>query len=249
MNINWPMIIVLFVLSLPGVWIAMPRLIGVLLAESSDALRKRFSRIAVIQTMIMVFMMSFAGTLLSTKTGFHDPILEGLLEGKVGVNALVSILLPTFFFALIGILVFCVLYYYLLPKTMLDEKNITIMRRLRAALGLDGLVLYGGVVEEVIARWGLTNLGAFFILLIAQQRSNLVMWLAIVVSAIMYGVGQVPAYIAAGCTSTRRFIYAIILLYVWQGLVFGYLLWNYGLISAILGHAIFHLVWAGYDKV
>lgn len=249
MYINWPLVIVLFVLSLPGVFIAMPRLISFLLSDSTDIIKRRFNRIAVLQTTVMVFIMSFAGALLSTKTGLKDPILEGLLAGTLGISSIWPIVLPTIFYSIFGILVFCGLYYYLLPKMMLSENDLVIMHRFRSSLRLDGLVLYGGVAEEVIARWGLINLSAFFVMLVLQQRNNFIVWSTIVVSSVIYAVGQIPAYIAAGCSSSRQFIRAVVILYVWQGIIFGFLFWYYGLLSAILAHMLFHILWAWYDKV
>ena len=44
--------------------------------------------------------------------------------------------------------------YYGLAKRVIDEKSMHIMTRLRETLGIDGCVLYGGIVEEIIGRWG-----------------------------------------------------------------------------------------------
>lgn len=248
MIINWPLIIVLFCLSLPGVCIAMPRLISFLLPNNTDELKKRFSRFAVMQTLFMVLVMSFAGSILSIRTGLHDPLLEGLLQGKVGYSSLQNILLPTFLYSIFGLFVFCGLYYGVV-ESILDEQSFKVMRRLRSALGLDGCVLYGGVVEEVIARWGLMNLVAFFAILFTKSSSGLVIWFSIIFSGLMFGVGQIPAYIAAGCVSSRRLIYSIIVLSLCQSLLFGFLFWQYGIVSAILGHMLFHIGWGLYDRV
>lgn len=248
MIINWPLIILLFCLSLPGVFIVMPRLISFLLPNNTDELKKRFSRFAVMQTLFMVLIMSFAGDVLSVRTGLNDPLLTALLQGKAGFSSLQPILLPTFLYSLFGLFVFCSLYYGVV-ESFLDEHSFKIMAKLRAALGQDGCVLYGGVVEEIIARWGLMNLVAFFAILFTKQASSFVIWFSIIFSGLMFGVGQIPAYIAAGCVSSRRFVYSVMLLSFWQSLVFGFLFWQYGLVSSILGHMLFHIGWARYDKV
>lgn len=82
MIIDWPVIIVLFCLSIPGVLIVMHRLVYFLLADNTERLKKRFSRFVVLQTLFMTFVMSFAGSILSSRTGLGDPLLEGLLQGK-----------------------------------------------------------------------------------------------------------------------------------------------------------------------
>jgi len=194
-----------------------------------------------------VLVMSFAGAVLSLRTGLHDPLLESLLLGKAGLGAFQNILLPTFLYALLCLLVFMGLYYGLVGS-ILDDHSFRVMANLRRALGMDGCVLYGGVVEEVIARWGLMNLIAFFAMLFARQNNEIIIWIAIVLSGLMFGVGQIPAYLAAGCLSTRRLVYSILLLCLWQSLIFGFLFWQYGLISAIFAHMLFHLGWSLYDN-
>ncbi len=247
MIINWPLVIVLFGLSFPGACIAMTRLIYFLLPNNTEELKKRMSRFAILQTLFMVFVMSLAGAVLSLRTGLHAPLLETLLQGKAGLGALSYILLPTFLYSLLSLIVFLGLYYGVVAS-ILDEHSFRVMANLRRALGIDGCVLYGGVVEEVIARWGLMNLIAFFAMLFAKQHNEIIIWMAIVLSGLMFGVGQIPAYLAAGCLSTRRLVYSILILYLWPSLVFGYLFWQYGILSAILAHMLFHLGWSFYDN-
>lgn len=248
MIINWPLIIVLFCLSIPGVSIAMTRLIYFLLPNNTEELKKRMSRFALLQSFVMVAIMSFAGAVLSLRTGLHDPLLEALLQGNAAFSLFQSILLPTVLYSLLGLILFLGLYYGVL-ENILDQHSIQVMAKLRSALALDGCVLYGGVAEEVIARWGLMNLIVFFAMLFAIQVNYVVIWISIVLSGLLFGIGQIPVYLAAGCHSSRRLIYSILLLYLCQSLVFGFLFWQYGIVSAILAHMLFHLGWALYDKI
>lgn len=246
MTINWPLIIVLFCLCIPGTLIAIKRLIYFLLPQNTEELKKRISRFAMLQTLIMVFIMSFCGTIISKNTGLNAPILEALLEGKASASVLFPIIVPTILFSLGGLIIFCVLYYSL-TKHAIDKKSLSIMTKMRHALGIDGCVLYGGVVEEIIARWGLMNLAAFFALIFTKQISPAIIWMSIFISGLIFAVGQLPAYLAAGCASSRRFIYSYVLLSLSQSVLFGYLFWQYGIVCSILAHMIFHLGWALYD--
>jgi hypothetical protein len=248
MTINWPLITVLFCLSIPGTLIAIKRLIYFLLPDNTEELKKRISRFAIAQTLITVLLMCVAGAIISHSTGLSAPILEAFLAGKAGIAALQPILLPTILYTMLGLLVFCFLYYGV-ANYIIDTKSLQVMAKLRLTLGIDGCVLYGGVVEEVIARWGLLNLAAFFMLLFTKQPSALVIWSSIFVSGVIFAVGQLPAYIAAGCTASQRFIYAFVILSLFQSVIFGYLFWQYGLICAILAHMLFHLGWALYDFI
>jgi hypothetical protein len=232
----------------PGVLIVMPRLIYFLLPTNTDELKKRFSRFAIFQTLFMVLVMSFTGAFLSTRTGLNSPLLEGLLQGKASFSSFFPILLPTFLYSLFGLIIFCGLYYGIV-SSILDEHSFQIMTKLRRSLGVDGCVLYGGVTEEVIGRWGLVNLVTFFALIFARQINSFIIIIALIFSALIFAIGQIPAYIVAGCISSRRCIYSIVVLSFWQSLIFGFLFWQYGLVSSILGHMMFHIGWAKYDKM
>jgi len=247
MEINWPLIIVLFCLSIPGVFIAMKRLMYFLLPNNTEELKKKMARFAILQSLLMVFIMSFAGAVLSPRTGLNAPLLESILDGTTAINSFQSILLPTFLYALSGLIVFCVLFYGIVGS-ILDQHSFEVMTKVRRVLGADGCVLYG-VAEEILARWGLMNLLVFFAVVFAKQNNNIVMWSAIILSGLLYGIGQVPVYLAAGCLSSRRLIYSIVLLCGWQAVIFGFIFWQYGLFSAILAHMLFHIGWAQYDKL
>ncbi|KTC66416.1 Uncharacterised protein (plasmid) [Legionella adelaidensis] len=246
MGINWPLVIILCGIALPGIYIAVPRLIDYLLKENSDELKKRISRIAIAQTLVMVFLMCLGGSVLANYTGLGDPILNALLQKSAIVVPIQEMLLPVFIGTIIGLLGFFILYYWLV-SSFLDSHTLNIMQKIRGALKLDGSMLYGGVVEEILARWGLMNLVLFFVLLFNKQLSIAILWISIIVSSIFYTLSQLPAYFAAGCLSTRRFAYSLIILNLWLGIVFGYIFWQYGILAAITSHILFHLGWWFYD--
>lgn len=247
MLINWPLIMVLIGLSLPGILIAVPRLIHLLLARNSDQLKRRISRLGMVQTLFMVILMSVGGAVLSLRTGLNAPVLEGILAGKPVWSMVQAFLLPVFLVTLSGLVIFLLFYYGLMPR-YLDQNTLTIMRRIRAALRPDGCVLYGGVVEEVIARWGLMNVLVYFSILLLGRNSELVVWNAMLISSLLLSLSHLPAYIAAGCKNNRFFLYSMVLLTGWQAVMFGWLFWQYGLLAAIISHMLFHLGWYWYDR-
>lgn len=248
MTINWPLFTFLFCISIPGIVIAIQRLINFLLAQNTDELKRRTSRFAILQTLFMVLILTFAGTVIAPRTGLGDPLLEGLLQGTKGMSAFLPLFTPIILYALFGFIIFCILYYQIINR-IVDKHSLEIMTKLRLALGLDGFVLYGGVVEEVFARWGLMNLAAFFALIFTNQYHNFTVWMSIFISGLVFAVGQIPAYLAAGCTANRNFIYSLIILSLYQSLLFGYLFWQYGLMATILCHMLFQIEWFLYEKI
>lgn len=247
MALNWPIIGFVFFISVPGTYIAIPRLMNLLLPNNSATLKKRFSRFVIMQTLFMVLLMSIAGSALSLKTGLNDPILDALLQKQPVLNSVLAMLLPFFLYSLAGILIFF-FFYYSIVTSLLDEASLVTLKKMRLALGLDGCLLYGGVVEEVLARWGLMNVIAFFIFLLIGQKDSLLMWCTILVSGLLYTMSHLPAYIAAGCQNNRRFRYSMLLLNSWQAIFFGWIFWQYGLLAAIISHSLLHLVWYFYDR-
>ena len=74
-----------------------------------------------------------------------------------------------------------------------------------------------------------------------------VMWAAILLSGVLFGLGHAPGHIAAGCRPTPIFFAAILFLNLWAGTIFAWLYWHYGLEAAMIGHALFHLLWWPVD--
>lgn len=243
----WPMILFLFILALPGIFITLPRLIAMLLPNNSPTVQKKMSRLVVIQTLIMVLLMVVAGTVLSTKTGLGDPLLSALLSGKEIWRHIQDALLATGILTLVGLVGFLLLYYGLAAR-VLEPPTLLALKTFRQKIGLDGCVLYGGVVDEILARWGLLNVILYFAMLFSGQKSNAMVWTSIVISGLFFSISQLPAYLAAGCRASRQFVYIMLLLSLWQALIFGYIFWQYGLLITIFAHMIFYLGWYLYDK-
>lgn len=245
MIINWPIILFLFCISVPGCFITIPRLIHFLLPDNTEALKKRISHFALLQTLILAFIMCYSGALLSQYTRSNAPILEGLLDSKLGTKALFSVMHPAFFYSIISFGMFY-LSFYVLGKRILRVNDWVKMNNLHRALGVDGCILYGGIVEEIIGRWGLMNLAFFFIALISKSITNTSFLMAIFISSILFSMSQLPLYLAAGCQSSRTFIYFYITLSTLISFIMGFVFWQFGLLCSMACHILFHCYWAAY---
>jgi hypothetical protein len=156
-------------------------------------------------------------------------------------------LLPAFLLGLVGAIIF-VAAYYLIVRPRLDAESLAASERLRQQLGPAARLLYGGIVEEVIARWGLMTLIVWLLFLLASETSDVVMWVGIIVSGVLFGLGHLPGNSAAGARLTRRYISFSILLNLWASIIFGLLFWQVGLAAAMLAHMLLHLVWLPFDR-
>jgi membrane protease YdiL (CAAX protease family) len=108
-------------------------------------------------------------------------------------------------------------------------------------------LLYGGLTEELLVRWGLLTLLAWLGWRVVQRRRGAphpaIMWSAIVVAALLFGAGHLPA---AGLIVplTAPLVATIVLLNAAGGVVFGWLYWRRSLEAAMLAHATAHVVFA-----
>lgn len=103
-------------------------------------------------------------------------------------------------------------------------------------------VLYGGITEEIIMRFGCMSFLVWILSLLSNSHSNLVYWTAIVLSSLIFGLLHLPLAFALIPSPTSALISYIIIANALGGLVFGWLYWKKGLAVAMLAHIVTHLV-------
>lgn len=114
--------------------------------------------------------------------------------------------------------------------------------------GVIASVLYGGVIEEVLMRLFFLSLIAFILWKLffrKHDRENVptsVFVIANVVSALLFAAGHLPAIVSIFGTLTPLLLFRCFLLNGGFGLVFGWLYRKYGIVYAMTGHALFHIV-------
>jgi membrane protease YdiL (CAAX protease family) len=117
---------------------------------------------------------------------------------------------------------------------------------------LPGL-LYGGITEEIVLRWGMLTLFAWIGWRLLQKGrrtpSAMVMWTAIVLAALLFGLGHLPAA-AAIAPLDPILVLRTVSLNALAGIFFGWLFWRRHLEAAMLAHASAHigfalLAWVG----
>ncbi len=105
-------------------------------------------------------------------------------------------------------------------------------------------VLYGGVVEEVMMRWGLMSLVILGLWRVAARGAAVppawTVWIAVVVAALAFAAGHLPTLAAAGIALEPALVLRTLVWNALLGLVFGVLFARRELESAMLAHAGFH---------
>lgn len=102
-------------------------------------------------------------------------------------------------------------------------------------------VLYGGVAEEVMLRWGAMSLVAWALTLLLRSQARAVsMALAVAVAAMLFAAGHLPA-VAAQLDLTPAIVVRTLVLNGFAGLLYGWLFWRRNLEAAMVAHACTHL--------
>lgn len=105
-------------------------------------------------------------------------------------------------------------------------------------------LLYGGITEELLLRWGVMSLFAFAIWRLAgdtrSDPSSAIVWAAIVASAVAFGVLHLPAATGIYGGLTMELIAFIVGANAVAGIVFGWLLWQHSLEARVIAHATAH---------
>ena len=104
--------------------------------------------------------------------------------------------------------------------------------------------LYGGITEELLLRFGLMSALALGGWVVTGRSGEApgpgVMWVAIAVSAVLFGVGHLPA-LAQAVELTPALVARTVLLNAVAGVAFGWLYWRRSLEAAMIAHAAFHV--------
>lgn len=181
--------------------------------------------------MILLTAAALAGAWASTRAGVHSRlILRDSIAAADLVGSFVIGLLAGFFVALADhALVPVWRGEAVTPASLLENVSWR-----SSALG----ILYGGLTEEVILRWGVASVIAALALVILPRRVALA--IAIVASAALFAAAHLPAAFAGAEVLQDGVIIRILGWNALFGILFGAIFFGRGLEAAILAHAGFH---------
>lgn len=255
MSFNFPLFAILFAACIPGALLTIPRLIAISRAirpAQGPPLTPLTILANTLQALLVAAAAAASGTLFTPRTGLGAPVFQAVVSGQPAAPLLAEIWQPVLIYGTGGSLALIALYL-LLFRPRLDRQTVHSVESQRRSLGLLGRIFYGGVVEEVIARWGFMGVFAWLgswlpgALDGSRSASPELMWTAIVFSGLIFGMGHLPAAIAAGARPSEWFFAQNFVLILGESLLFGWLFWQFGLLAAMLAHALYHLLWYALD--
>lgn len=176
------------------------------------------------------------GVALSRPLGLGAPVTEALLSGAGA--ALKRQLLPA---AGMGVVVAAwLLFLGTVTPAELQGRDTPVDIPLVAKL------LYGGITEELLMRWGLMTALVWLPWRVLQRRNGpphaAWMWWGVVAAALLFAVGHMPAVLAMGGQLTPAVTTYILVGNTLPGILFGLLYWRQGLEAAVMAHALAHAV-------
>lgn len=194
---------------------------------------------SITQSGLLVALVVWLGVLMAPKVGLSAPAFEAAVTRQPVVAALRPQLFPGLLGGLLGGLGLFAIGDYASPAELADvEQPFTVP--------LVARVLYGGITEELLLRWGLMTVLVWMAWRLLQRRKGtpqiVYIWLAIVVSALLFGAGHLPAAAAQVGELTADVAAFVVGANTVFGILFGFLFWRYGLEAAIIAHAFAHMV-------
>lgn len=193
-----------------------------------------------IQSVLLLAIAAYVGARLAPKVGLHAPAILALAESRSAGGFLRRQYLPGILGGALGaVLLWSISCLAADVAEPLKSVKLPIIVRL----------LYGGITEEVLVRWGLMSTIVWIFWRVVQRGSgapqNGIFWIAIVISALLFGAGHLPAAMALAEAPSAGLIVYIIGGNAAFGLLAGYLFWRYGLESAIMAHLLTHVFLLG----
>jgi membrane protease YdiL (CAAX protease family) len=187
------------------------------------------------QNLVLFAIAVFFGLFFSKRIGMGLPVLQGLLEGKNQTKELKSVLLPSIclgVFAGILIVLLSIPFNKFIPEFQNSEVSISVWKAFLASF-------YGGIAEEILLRLFLVSLFVWITFKIKKAKDGGIsifgIWLSIILAAVVFGLGHLPA--TAQITSlTGIVIIRAIVLNGAGGVIFGWLYWKKGLEAAMIAH-------------
>lgn len=236
---NWRLALLVALMAAPGpvaiAWLALPLLVT---PNSLPVPVETLQTATAAQGIVLTALAAAVGALLGAKVGLRAPAISAIATRGDVYSALRPQLLPGVVGGVMGAAII-VGFYAGAPSALaavLGQSSIPLIAR----------VLYGGITEEILVRWGLMTFLVWAAWRLLGRGTATppayVVWIAIGLSAMVFGVSHVPSVALAMGSIPAPIVAYITFGNAMFGVVAGYLFWRYGLEVAISAHVLAHLI-------
>lgn len=232
--IPWRIFFMLLSVSIISVFAVFPYVVtlqGSLLRQVHQPLIVIFL-LQLLQSIILFSIAIFIGLYLTKKVNFSLPLLESVMNRPNAKKVLVDIAPISIVLGIIAaVSIYVVDFVFTFQGAAISTSHnpAPIWQRLLAAF-------YGGTTEEILMRLFVMTLFVWLGLKITgNQYRNTIISIAILLSAILFGLGHLPIT-SSLTTITQVIVVRAVVLNGIGGIIFGLLYWKKGLEAAMISH-------------
>ncbi len=201
--------------------------------------------LSLLQSAVLVGVAVFVGLVLSSKVGLSAPAAESLAYGRSFFRALMPQIVPGLIGGLVGGI--AIIASGLLWKPYLPAQLLSRAAGFNKILPALTRILYGGITEELLLRWGFMTFLVWASWKLFQKGRGTAHYgsfvLAIIVSSVLFGMGHLPlAILLNNHVATAPLLTYVVTANALFGFIAGFLFWKKGLESAIIAHITAHVV-------
>lgn len=181
--------------------------------------------IAMLQTAVMASIATLAGAWAAPKVHLNKPFAfsRKSMAAAIGIGLLSA-----------GVIA--------LAEKLIFAKALGMAERLAFSwLSFLGSVLYGGIVEEILVRFGLMSVVVWLAGKLTKSANKGIYIAGIGIAAFVFAAGHLPATAQMFGLGTVSVVRTLLLNFL-PGIGFGYLYWKHGLVYAMLGHIATHVI-------
>ena len=193
--------------------------------------------LSVVQPAILILACAALGLWAAPKLGLDAPVVRAWAEGRPLLPALRP-QLPAATVA--GLAVAAVLILFWMGVRALPSAS----PLLTFEMPLTTKLLYGGIVEELLLRWGIMSLFVWIAWRLGGRAAPVpawCFWTGMTAAALLFAVGHLPMLYFLLPEPPAVLVLMVIIGNALPGLLFGWLFWRRGLEAAMIAHALAHL--------
>ena len=197
--------------------------------------------ISILQSSILLALMLWLGSVFSKRVNLKAPVIFALASSENVFDKIKPQIIPALIGGIVGgvflLLFFVGMSSYLPAEFLSAGEKLTPPWYTR--------ILYGGITEELLIRWGLMSFIVWGAYRLTQKNGSDIRpynyIVAIILSSILFGLGHLPVALALSSEVTAFLVTYIVLGNAAFGFIAGYLYWKKGLECAIVAHMIAHI--------
>lgn len=201
--------------------------------------------LSLIQPAVLAVIFVILGNVVAPRLGLDAPLVRAWAAGASGAPVFRR-QAPLAGATAVVVAIILIAYSATIVPRLIEQPGSEAFARLVAiGLPLPTKLLYGGITEELLTRWGLMSLLAWIGWRMAGKPKDVpawAFWSAILVAAVLFAAGHLALLFALLNDPPSWGIAAVMIGNTVPGVLFGWLFWRRGIEAAIMAHAGAHLL-------